>query len=364
MTELETNRLKINEIDQQIAKLFEQRMDAAKVIALYKKQYGLQIFDPAREQEVVKKELELIQNPDYKAYYLEFIHDLMDVSKKYQSFIVQGSRVAYCGIEGAWANIAAKRIFPGGNIISYPSFADAYDAVIKGECDFAVLPVENSFAGDVSQVFDLMHKGPLHVNGMYNLLISQALLGVKGAKLSDIKKVVSHQQAIDQCMEFIQKHKLEAVSAVNTAIAAREVAMANDKSVAAIGSTDSAALYGLEVLDPAINQNAMNTTRFAVFSTIMNKDFKAQDKCVFQLMFTVKNIPGSLATAVKAFGDADFNLRSLRSRPIKDIPWQYYFYVEGEGSLFSENGDALIASLKEICEEVKVLGHYTGEKDI
>lgn len=364
MTELETNRLKINEIDTQMAKLFEQRMDAAKAIALHKKQYGLQIFDPVREEEVVKRELELIQNPDYKAYYLEFLHDLMGVSKKYQSFIVQGSRVAYCGIEGAWANIAAKRIFPGGILISYPSFADAYDAVIKGDCDFAVLPVENSFAGDVSQVFDLMYRGPLHVNGMYNLLISQALLGVKGAKLSDIRKVVSHQQAIDQCMEFIQKHKLEAISAVNTAIAAREVANANDKSVAAIGSTDSAELYGLEVIDPSINQNAMNTTRFAVFSTVMNKDFKPQAKCVFQLMFTVKNIPGALATAVKAFGDAGFNLRSLRSRPIKDVPWQYYFYVEGEGSLFSENGDRLMASLKEICEGVKILGHYSGEKNI
>lgn len=364
MTELERNRLAINEIDRQLAQLFEKRMDASKAIALYKKEYGLQIFDPAREAEVVKRELELIQNPDYKAYYLEFIHNLMDTGKRYQSFILQGSRVAYCGIEGAWANIAAKRIFPGGILVSYSSFDDAYNAVIKGECDFAVLPVENSFAGDVSQVFDLMYRGPLHVNGMYNLHISQALLGVKGADLSDIKRVVSHQQAIDQCMAFIRKHKLEAITSVNTAIAARDVASANDKSLAAIGSADSASLYGLDVIEDPINENSQNTTRFAVFSTVMNKDFSSNSKCVFQLMFTVKNIPGALANAVKAFGDTGFNMRSLRSRPIKDIPWQYYFYVEGEGSLFSPSGDRLLEQLKDICVEVKVLGHYGAEKDI
>ncbi len=364
MDDLETSRKKINQIDQQIAALFEQRMDAAKNVALYKKQYGLQIFDSSREQEILKKEVELINNPDYKPYYLEFIQDLMDVSKKYQSVLIQGSRIAYCGIEGAWANIAAKRIFPKGNMVSFSSFNQAYEAVVKGECDFAVLPVENSFAGDVSQVFDLMHTGPLFINGMYNLHISQALLGVKGASLSDIKKVISHQQAIDQCTEFLQKMGFEVEAAVNTAMAARGVAEAKDKSVAAIASVESAELYGLEVLEEGINQNALNTTRFAVFSTVMNKQLNPKSNTVFQMMFTVKNNPGSLAQAIKTFGDAGVNLKSLRSRPIKDVPWQYYFYVEGEGSMLSDKGFKLIEALKKDCEEVKVLGHYDGEVNI
>ncbi|MCQ2591352.1 MAG: chorismate mutase [Treponema sp.] len=364
MADLEESRLKINQIDRQLAELFEQRMDVAKDIALYKKQFGLQVFDASREAEVCKRELDYIKNPLYKTYYLEFIQDLMKVSKKYQSYLLEGSRIAYCGIEGAWANIAAKRIFPKGKLISYSSFPAAYESVIKGECDFAVLPVENSFAGDVSQVFDLMHTGPLFITGMYNLKISQALLGVKGAKLSDIKKVVSHQQAIDQCTEFLQKQHLEVESAVNTAMAAREVAQQNDKSVAAIASVESAELYGLEVIEESINQNAQNTTRFAVFSRVISKEINSNSNCVFQMMFTVKNTPGSLAQAVKSFGDAGFNLKSLRSRPIKDIPWQYYFYVEGEGSLYSEKGEKLIESLRTDCEEVKILGHHSGEKNI
>lgn len=364
MTNLEVERAKINEIDKQIASLFENRMDAAKKIALYKKEYGLQIFDSTREAEVCKKELELIKNPDYKSYYLEFIQDLMDVSKKYQNFVVQGSKIAYCGIEGAWANIAAKKIFPKGNIISFSSFAKAYESVVNGDCDFAVLPVENSFAGDVSQVFDLMHTGPLFINGMYNLKIEQSLLGVKGSKISDIKKVVSHQQAIDQCTEFLQSHEFEIEYATNTAMAAKKVAELNDKSVAAIASEQSAKLYGLEVLEKSINQNAQNTTRFAVFSRVATQELNSAAKGIFLMMFTVKNVPGSLAQAIKSFGDAGYNLRSLRSRPIKDVPWQYYFYVEGEGSISSEKGKELIESLKKDCEEVKDLGHYSNEIDI
>ena len=363
MTELDLNRQKINEVDKQIASLFEQRMDAAKKIGLYKKEYGLQIFDPAREEEVCKRELDLIKNPDYKSYYLEFLHGMMDVTKKYQRLLLQGSRISYCGIQGAWANIAARRIFPEGECVSYPTFDKAYESVVKGECDFAVLPIENSFVGDVTQVFDLMYKGTLYVNGMYSLHINQSLLGVKGAKLSDIKKVISHQQAIDKCSAFIQQHGFETQSCVNTAVAAQEVAAKGDVSVAAIASEESAKLYGLHVINKAINQDTNNTTRFAVFSTVLNKAF-SEDDCVFQLMFTVKNIPGSLARAITAFGEAGFNLKALRSRPIKNVPWQYYFYVEGEGSLFSERGKSLVEKLSSSCEELKILGHHSKEISI
>ncbi len=364
MTDLEKNRKEINEIDKQIAELFERRMDASGNIARYKKEYGLQIFDAAREQEVCNREIGLIKNPDYKAYYLEFLHSMMDVGKKLQSQIVQGSRVAYCGIEGAWAYIAAKRIFPKGILVSFSSFDKAYDAVVSGLADFAVLPVENSYAGNVGQVFDLMHTGPLYINGMYNLRVTQALLGVKGAKVSDIRKVISHQQALDQCMTYLQTNGFAIEAATNTAVAAKAVAAANDKSIGAIASVESAELYGLEVLQPEINQNTLNTTRFAVFSTVKNEEFTPTAKCLFQMMFTVKNIPGSLAHAMEAFSDAGINLRSLQSRPIKDVPWQYYFYVEGEGSLLSERGKKLVQDLGKNCEEVKVLGHYLGDVSI
>ncbi len=364
MKDLETCRAEINEIDKQIAALFEQRMDASRDVALYKKEYGLQIFDAAREQQVVEREVELIKNPEYKQYYLEFLHRMMDIGKKYQSQVIKGSKVAYCGIEGAWANIAAKRIFPKGKLITYPSFDKAYEAVVSGHCDFAVLPVENSYAGNVNQVFDLMHSGPLFINGMYNLKVSQALLGVKGATLSDVKEVLSHQQALDQCMDFLQSNGYKVQAMSNTAVAAHEVASLNDKSIAAIASEESAEIYGLEVLQREINQNTQNTTRFAVFSRVKNDEVTANSKCLFQMMFTVKNFPGALATAIKSFADAGINLRSLQSRPLKDIPWQYYFYVEGEGSLAGKKGEKLIEVLKGVCEEVKILGHYQGDLSI
>ncbi len=362
--DLEECRLEINRIDEQIAGLFEQRMDVARDIAEYKKEYGLQIFDAAREQEVCYREVNFIHNPDYRPYYLEFLKAMMSTGKRFQSQVIKGSKIAYCGIEGAWANIAARRIFPDGNLVSFPSFDKAYESVVKGHCDFAVLPVENSYAGNVNQVFDLMHQGSLFINGMYNLKIAQALLGIKGAKISDVKKVISHQQALDQCMKYLQSNGFSIQAMSNTAVAAREVAALNDKSVAAIASEETAQLYGLEVLQKEINQSSMNTTRFAVFSRVKNEEVTSGARCLFQMMFTVKNYPGSLASAIKAFADAGINLRSLQSRPIKDVPWQYYFYVEGEGSLLGPEGQGLIDKLHGVCEEVKVLGHYQGDINI
>ena len=327
MTDLEKARKAITEIDVEIAALFERRMDAAKLVASHKKKFGLPIFDEARENEICNKELEYIKNPDYKTYYLEMIHSIMDISKKYQSVLVSGSRVAYCGIEGAFANIAAKRIFPNGNMVAFSSFEKAYKAVELGDCDFAVLPIENSFAGDVTKVFDLMYSGNLFVNGIYNLHICQTLLGVKGAKISDVKTVVSHEQAIEQCGEYIQNHGFEVQIAVNTAMAARNVAQMGDVSVAAIGSKESAELYGLEVLEENINQNDLNTTKFAVLSRVYDDSADVSAADGFLLMFTVNNAPGALAKAIKIIGDNGFNLKSLRSRPVKNVPWKYYFYL-------------------------------------
>ena len=334
MSDLEKSREEINSIDARIAELFERRMDVAQDIAMYKKQFGLQVYDAAREQDVLDREVSLIRNPDYRPYYLDFLRSMMAVSKKYQHRIVSGSRVAFCGVQGAWADIAARRIFPTGVFVSYPDFAKAYASVVAGQCDFAVLPVENSYAGNVGQVFDLMHSGPLYINGMYSLKISQALLGVKGAVLSDVKKVMSHQQALDQCMPFIRENGFSVQAVANTAFAARDVAAST------------------------------NTTRFAVFSPVRIEDIPSGSDSLFQMVFSVRDVPGALANAISAFSDAGINLRSLQSRPVGDVPWKYYFYVEGEGSLLTDEGRALVEKLGKSCEEVKILGHYLGDISI
>lgn len=271
----------------------------------------------------------------------------------------ESKKIAYCGIEGAWANIAAKRVFPDCELIPFSSFGKAYSAVENKECEAAVLPVENSYAGDVGQVFDLMHNGSLVINSIYNLQISQALLGPKGSKAEDIKKIISHQQAIDQCMEYLQQNKIEIETTTNTAVAAREVAQLNDKSVGAIASEEAAALYGLEVLRPQINHNTENTTRFAIFTRDLEQHVeKEEEKIISLLLFSVKNLPGALAKAVQIIGDDGFNLLNIRSRPIKDVPWQYYFYIEVEGSLITPKGIKLLNNLSQVCVDAKILGSY------
>ena len=261
-------------------------------------------------------------------------------------------KVAYCGIEGAFAHIAAKKLFPEDQLVSFPSFSKAYESVEKRECDYAVLPIENSFAGDVNQVFDLMFTGHLYITKMLNLRISQTLLGIKGAKVSDIKTVISHQQAIDQCMEYIQNHNFSIQTASNTAVAANLVSQKNDKTLASIGSEESAPLYNLDVLERNINQNEQNTTRFAVFSNEPASFNNKGQKCTFIVLFTIKNEPGSLAKAIQAFGDSGFNMKSLKSHPVKNIPWQYYFYTEVEGSLMTDRGVALLERLGQECIDV------------
>lgn len=267
-------------------------------------------------------------------------------------------KIAYCGIKGAFAHIAATQLFPNEELVSYPSFAKAYESVEKNECDFAVLPVENSFAGDVNQVFDLMFRGHLYISKMHKLHITQTLLGVKGSTISDIKTVISHPQAIDQCMEYITAHGFEIQTATNTAVAANMVSETGDKTVAAIGSEETAKLYNLDILERAINSNDQNTTRFAVFGSNPPPAQNKAENAVFIVMFTVKNTPGSLAKALMTFAEAGYNMRSLKSHPVKNVPWQYYFYVEVEGSLMNEKGISLLEKLSQDCIDVVSPGFF------
>ncbi len=175
-------------------------------------------------------------------------------------------KIAYSGIEGAFAHVAARRLFPDAIHVSYKSFSDAYEAVEKGECDAAVLPVENSYAGRVAEVDSLLQKGPLFINAQYELPIVQNLLGVRGSSIRDIKKVVSQKKALEQCDEYIRERGLKTEETVNTAVAAKQVSDLQMLSVAAIASLEVAALYGLRVLDEHINTKDDNKTRFVAVS--------------------------------------------------------------------------------------------------
>ena len=270
MNKLDEARKIINEIDEQIATLFEKRMNAAKMVAEYKKENGLPIFDSNRELEVINKNVKHINDETIKEYYVNFQKELMNISKLYQSRLLNGLKVAYSGVSGAFAHIASIKMFPNAEYVSYNDFQEAYKAVENGTCDVCVLPLENSYAGDVGVVMDLMFSGSLYLNQLMELEIVQNLVAKKGTEKRQIKKVISHQQALTQCSEYIKEHGYLEEEANNTALAAKLVAESNDESIAAIASSDTAQLYNLEIIESNINSSFNNTTRFGAFSRCLN----------------------------------------------------------------------------------------------
>lgn len=360
MDKLQKARETINSIDKKMAELFCRRMEAVKEVAEYKIEHGIPVLDAKREAEVISNNSLFVSDTELRSYYVSYIKAVMDISKNYQHRILEGASIAYSGVEGAFANIAAKRIFPDGVITSFTSFEQAYKAVEEGKCDSVVLPIENSYAGEVAQVADLMFEGSLFVNGIYDLEIAHHLLGTPDSDINEITTVVSHPQAISQCNDYIKDKGFESVQASNTAIAAQKIAESGDRTMAAIASKETAALYNLKVLDHHINTSSSNTTRFAVFSRSENKIASSKDSN-FILLFTVNNEAGALAKAIHIIGRHGFNMKALRSRPIKDKNWQYYFYVEAEGDVKDENGEKMLAELKEYCDKVKVAGTFSNE---
>ncbi len=360
MKTLDESRKEINRIDAEMARLFEERMTLCKGIAEYKKQHGLSVRDKVREEELINKNRLLIKNGELEGYYVPFIKSVIDVSCKYQEKIINSARVTYCGTKGAYAYIAAKKMFGDAELIEFQSFTDAYNAVENGEYDCAVIPLENSYAGEVGGVMDLMFSGNLFVNQVVDIPIVHNLMAPKGASLQSIKTVISHQQALDQCGEYLRRMGYETKAYSNTALAAKYVSEQNDVTVAAIASDETADIFGLEIIDRHINDNKNNTTRFASFSRAQNKNsaaLKREDEN-FILVFTVRNEAGSLAKALNIIGAHGFNMRNLRSRPMKDLEWNYYFYIEAEGNINTENGSDMLRELSAVCAKLRMVGSY------
>lgn len=360
MNELENARKEITRIDAEMARLFEERMNQCVKIAAYKKERGLSIRDTVREDALISRNSQLIQNADIESYYVPFLKNTIDLSCRYQSRLMNGMRVSYSGVEGAFAHIAAKKMFPDAELVACRDFASAYQAVENGEYDCAVLPLENSSAGEVGAVMDLLFSGSLYVNQVIDLPVEHNLLGVDGATLEGIQNVVSHPQALSQCSEWIHAHGLRTETCSNTAVAAQLVKERNDPSVAAIASNDTAELFGLHILERGVNDLGMNTTRFAALSRVQNRpssSAKREDEN-FILVFTVQNEAGALAQTLNIIGAHGFNMRSVRSRPMKDLQWNYFFYIEAEGNVNSEDGQDMLRELSAVCAKLRMVGTY------
>lgn len=266
-------------------------------------------------------------------------------------------RIAYSGIEGAFANIVARRIFPGQEFVPFADFHAAYEAAQSGGCDYAVLPIENSYAGEVGQVMDLLFHGELFVNDVHTMNIVQNLLGVKGSSLQSIKKVISHPQALEQSADFLQSHDFKTEEAVNTARAAKQVAELNDVSVAAVASAETAELYGLEIIAREINGKSDNSTRFAVLSK-NEGSLTSSEKTTFILMFSVKNEAGALVKVLNKLWEFGYNMSVIHSRPLKGLAWSYYFYIEAEGEYGTPAFHQMISEIKYRCDKLKLLGRF------
>lgn len=361
MLEIEKINGLIDEADAEIAKHFEKRMDAVKMLVEYKKTHGIPVEDFDQDA-IINRKSKLIKNSDYRSYYVNFLREALNESKQMQHRLLDGMIVAFSGVEGAFANIAAKRIFPDATCVPCADFKSAYNSVVNGECDCAVLPIENNYNGDVSQVIDLAFFGSLYINGIYEIEIIQNLLAVKGTTMDEVKTVISHPQALGQCADYIEEHKFNVQEAVNTAVAVKTVAESGRHDIAAIGSSEAAEKYGLKKLESHINQSSSNATRFAVFSRVPKIE-KDKDE-LFIMLFTVNNTAGSLGKAISVIGEYGFNLKALKSRPTKDLVWDYYFYVEGEGNINGEQGKKMLDELKKCCSNLKVVGSFAKEVKI
>lgn len=356
MDKLKQARTDINAIDKEMATLFEKRMQAVENVIAYKTEHQMQILDSSREQEVIERNCEYIHQDGYRKYYKTFIQDVMEVSRSYQKSRIHQNVIAYAGTKGAFSHIAAMKLFPDGDHKNYPTFADVVQAVEQDECIYGVLPFENSYTGEVGENMDMLLEHDIFIEKMYDLKISQNLLGIKGSKLSDIKQVYSKDQAISQSRKFLEGRGYELVPYPNTALAAEYIAQCDDPHKAAIASKETAALYNLAILADDINTSSDNTTRFIVVSKNLKKE---GDRLA--IVFTVHHEAGALARVMSMISDRGLNMESIHSRSLKNQPFAYYFYVEIVGNIVDEKVSGLLEELKQTCESVKVAGSYKKE---
>ena len=359
MKDLNETRENINKIDEQMTKLFTERMYLCKEVAEYKKANSMPILDSNREEAVINNNLKFVENDELKPYYINYIKSLLNISKEYQRSLLHGLKISYSGIEGAYGYIAASRMFPNCELISNSNFTQAFKSVENGSSDRAVLPIENSFAGDVGEVMDLIFSGSLYINRMYDLEIEHNLMVNENTNLDDVKIIVSHPQALAQSSNFIENNNFKTIEEVYTAFAAKRLKESGDKTMAVIASKETATAYGLKILKEKINNSGLNTTRFASFSRVMSnyKNIGASKKN-FIIVFTVKNVAGALAKCLDIIGAHGFNMRNLRSRPMKDLMWSYYFFCEIEGDLESNDAKSMFIALNTFCDRLKIVGNY------
>lgn len=269
--------------------------------------------------------------------------------------VTDKEKIAYQGIKGANSYEAAQRLFAESDLVAYKSFDDVFKAVEDGECVYGVLPVENSTAGSVAAVYDLILRYRFYIVGALDLSIDYCLAGLKQSTLGDIEKVISHPQALSQCEQYISRMGYESTACSNTAVAARDTAREKRLNLAAVCSYKAAEEYGLKVLDDHLQDNKNNTTRFIVIS---KKLYINENANKVSLCFSLPHVTGALFHMLQRFDALGLNLTKIESRPIPDKDFEYLFYLDFSGSVKSEGVTSLLCELSEEMPEFSFLGNY------
>lgn len=270
------------------------------------------------------------------------------------------TRVAFQGEHGAFSEDAVIRFFGDPETLPYPSWAEVFEAVSRGEVEYGMVPVENSQAGSINDTYDLLLHYPLFIVGEINLKVNHCLLALPGQRLEDIKTVYSHPQALAQCQEFLNTLKVKIVPGYNTAGSAKEITQNSMTGAGAIASSRAARIYGLQVLVADIQTNQNNYTKFFVIS---KQKAERSEKSKTSLVFACKNLPGALYDSLGAFATRNINLTKLESRPSRDKPWQYIFYVDFEGYVEDPLCSQALDGLRQKATIIKILGSYPRAED-
>ena len=371
-------RREIDKIDVELTELFVKRMKLSKEIAAYKKDNNLPVFDKTREREIINKAADRA-GKDMENYISVLYTTLFDVSRSYQKQLIGGkteltgeiekafeeteeifparSVVACQGVEGAYSQYACDKLFSMPSIMYFNRFQGVFQAVESGLCKYGILPIENSTAGSVNEVYDLMRKHRFYIVRSIKLRIDHNLLVKEGTKLGDIKEIISHQQALDQCSEFLKTLKdVKITVCENTAAAAKAVAESGRNDIAAISSKNCADLYGLHVLSDTIQNNDNNYTRFICISKKL-EIYPGADK--ISMMFSIAHKPGALYNVISRFSSLGLNLTKLESRPMPGKDFEFMFYFDLNANIRESKVLKLIGEFDDEFDKFTFLGSYS-----
>ena len=378
--ELDLNKLReeINGIDQEMVELFKKRMAIAASVAEYKKENGLPVLDAARERALLGR-ISDMAGEELDGYARTLYHTMLDVSRAYQYTKISSesavyseiqramkstsdifparARVACQGVEGAYSQIAAEKLFELPDIKYYKSFDDVFSAIESGECRYGILPIENSTAGSVKRVYELMLEHKFNIVRSVRIKIDHNLLARKGAELENIKEIISHEQAINQCSAFLRTlGNVKITVAPNTAIAAQTVAESGRDDIAALSSRACAELYSLDALCESVQDAGNNHTRFICISKAA-EIYPGADKLT--LMLVTPNKPGALYNVLSCFNALGVNMTKLESCPIPERDFESMFYFDFTVSVYSDNLERLLCELESRGERYRLLGAYS-----